>query len=138
LVHITPRCSGEIAVKIAFAVFLFVHAAAHGVGFLTVSGLVDIEDASGEPTFLLTRYAQDHLVMRFMSVLWLAALAGFVVAGMGVLSEASWTVTALIAAIAVSLALCVIWVKEVPFGVAANAIVILVLLIPALRDRVVP
>ena len=54
--------------KIAFAVFLFIHAMAHGVGFLTVSGLVKDPDQPTDPSFLLTGFEPNHLVFKVMSV----------------------------------------------------------------------
>ena len=123
---------------IAFAVFLFIHAFAHAVGFVTTSGLATVEDTSGKATFLLTRFEPGHWVMWVMGVLWLLSLAGFVAAGIGVLNDAEWTLTVLIAATVLSVALCVIWAKDTVFGFLANAMVIAVLVIPALSDRVLP
>ena len=42
--------------KVAFAVFLFVHGLAHGVGALTVSGIVKDENTPSDPSFLLTGF----------------------------------------------------------------------------------
>jgi hypothetical protein len=122
----------------AFAVFLIVHGAAHGVGFLSVTGLVDVEDSSGQASFLLTRYEPGHPVMWFMGVIWLACMAGFALAGVGVLTEASWALPVLVAATAVSTVLSLLWVKEAPFGIVANVGVILALVIPWVSDRVLP
>ena len=124
--------------KTAFAVFLFVHAMAHGVGFLTVSGIVQDENTSTEPTFLLNRFDMDHWIFKVMAVLWLVGLAGFVVAGIGVLSEAGWALTAIVATTALSTGLSLIWVKTAPFGLIANLIIIAVLVIPWAADRMVP
>jgi hypothetical protein len=125
-------------VKIAFAVFLFIHAAAHAVGFLSVSGLVAVEDTDGAPSILLTGFDQDHWVMRSVAVLWLVALGLFVTAGIGVLNGASWTVPMLVGAIALSAALCVLWYREVPFGIAANVAIAIALVVPAVSERVLP
>lgn len=124
--------------RIAFAVFLFVHAMAHGVGFLTVSGLVKDPNQPSEPTFLLNGLATDHWVFKIMSVVWLIGLAGFVVAGIGVLNETDWALPAIVAATVLSTVLSLIWVKSAPFGLVANAIVIAVLLVPWAADRMIP
>ena len=124
--------------KIAFAVFLLIHALAHGVGFLTVSGLVKNSDQPSDPTFLLTRFAPEHRVFKIMAVIWLIALVGFAIAGIGVLAEASWAFTATVAAAILSTILSVIWVKSAPFGVVANLIVIAALVVPWVSDRVFP
>lgn len=124
--------------KIAFAVFLFIHAMAHGVGFLTVSGLVKDPDQPSEPTFLLTGFNSGHWVLKIMSVVWLIGMAGFVIAGIGVISEADWALTAIVAAAILSTILSLIWVKAAPLGLVANLIVIAVILIPWAADRMVP
>ena len=91
-----------------------------------------------EPTFLLTGFEPGHWVFKVMSVVWLVGLAGFVVAGIGVVTEADWALTALIAATALSTVLSLIWVKAAPFGLVANLIVIAAMLVPWAADRVVP
>jgi hypothetical protein len=124
--------------KAAFAVFLFIHAAAHAVGALTVSGLVKDENTSPEPTFLLTGFDGNHWIFKLMSIVWLVALAGFVIAGIGVLRETDWALTAIVASTALSTVLSLIWVRSAPFGLVANLIVIAVLIVPWAADRMVP
>ena len=124
--------------KIAFAVFLFVHALAHGVGALTVSGIVKDENDPSDPSFLLTGFAADHWIFKVMAIVWLAPLAGFVAAGLGVIQEADWAVAAIVASTVLSTVLSLIWVKAAPFGLIANIIIIAVLLIPWANDRMIP
>lgn len=124
--------------KIAFAVFLFVHALAHGVGFLTVSGIVVDESSPSDPTFLLTGFSPDHWIFKVMAVVWLIPLAGFAAAGIGVIQEADWARSVIIASTVLSTVLSLIWVKAAPFGLVANAIVIAVLLVPWASDRMIP
>ena len=124
--------------KIAFAVFLFIHAMAHGVGFLTVSGLVKDPDQPSEPTFLLTGFESGHWVFKVMSILWLIALAGFVIAGIGVINETDWALTALVATTILSTVLSLIWVKAAPFGLVANLVIIAVMIVPWAADRMIP
>jgi len=124
--------------KIAFAVFLLIHALAHGVGVLTVSGIVKDAEQPTDPTFLLTGFAEGHWVFKAMSVLWLLGLIGFAAAGIGVVQEAEWTLTVLIAATVLSTALSLIWVKAAPFGLVANLIVIAVMVVPWAAERLIP
>jgi len=124
--------------KIAFAVYLFIHAMAHGVGVLTVSGLVKDSDQPSEPTFLLTGHEPGSWVLKAASVFWLLGLIGFVVAGIGVINEADWAMTALVGATVLSTILSIIWVKAAPFGLVANLIVIAIMLIPWAADRMIP
>ena len=124
--------------RVAFAVFLFVHALAHGVGFLTVSGLVVDESQPTEPSFLLTGFAGDHWIIKVMAAVWLIPLAGFAIGGIGVIQEADWTRAVIVASTALSTILSLIWVKSAPFGLVANAIIIAALAMPWASDRVIP
>ena len=130
-------CQG-LMMRTVFAVFLFIHALAHGVGFLTVSGLVKNENAPSDPTFLLTGFGAGHWIFKAMSVVWLIGLAGFVVAGIGVLNKADWARSAIVAATVLSTILSLIWVESAPFGLVANLIVIAVLVVPWAADRMIP
>lgn len=122
---------------VGFAVFLFIHALAHGVGFVTETLAIDV-DTFGRPTFLLTGLERGHWVLRLLGIVWLLVGAAFVVAGIGVLQEADWTTPLLVAATVASTVLCLIWAKDTPFGLVANAIIFAVLLVPPLNDRVFP
>lgn len=124
--------------KIAFAVFLFVHGLAHGVGALTVSGIVQDENNPSDPTFVLTGFDPSHWIFKLMALIWLLPLLGFVLAGIGVIQEADWALTAIVVSTALSTILSLIWVKAAPFGLVANLIIIAVLLIPWANDRMVP
>ncbi|MDJ0498768.1 MAG: hypothetical protein QNJ89_13125 [Acidimicrobiia bacterium] len=124
--------------KIAFAVFLFIHGLAHGVGALTVSGIVKDENNPSDPTFLLTGFDSGHWIFKLMAVVWVVPLIGFVLGGIGVVQEADWALTAIVASTVLSTILSLIWVKAAPFGLVANLIVIGVLLIPWANDRMVP
>jgi hypothetical protein len=121
--------------RVAFAVFLFIHAFAHGVGFITQTLALDTE-TSGEATFLFTGLEAGHWALRLMGVVWLLVGVGLVVAGIGVLRDAEWALPVLVAATVASTALSLVWVKAAPMGLVANAVVLAVLLVPALNDRV--
>lgn len=124
--------------KTVFAVFLFIHALAHGVGALTTAGIVEDPDQPTDPTFLLTGFAKGHWVFKLAALLWLLGLIGFAVAGVGVIQEADWTLAVLVATTALSTALSLIWVKAAPFGLVANLIVIAVMVVPWAADRMIP
>ena len=119
-----------------FAVFLIVHGLAHGVGFLTQTFLIGVEDRSTNPAFLLERLDRGHWFVRSLGVLWLALGVAFVAAGIGLLREADWTTPLLITTATVSTVLSVMWVREAPFGLVANVIVFVVVLSPPLYDRI--
>jgi hypothetical protein len=124
--------------KVVFAVFLIIHGLAHGVGALTVSGIVKDENTPSDPTFLLTGFDSGHWIFKMMAVIWLLPLVGFVIGGIGVIQEADWALPVIVLSTVVSTILSLIWVKAAPFGLVANVIVIAVLLIPWANDRMVP
>jgi hypothetical protein len=124
--------------RLAFAIFLFIHGLAHGVGALTVSGIVKDENAPSDPTFLLTGFDSGHWIFKLMAVIWLLPLIGFVFAGIGVIQEAEWALPVIIVSTVLSTILSLIWVKAAPFGLVANLVVIAVLLIPWANGRMVP
>jgi len=124
--------------RIAFAVFLFVHGFAHIVGFLTTTGIVEDENTSAVPSLVLSDLDPKGWPLRLFGLVWLLTAVGFAIAGVGVLQEADWALSAVIVATATSTVLSLIWVKEAPFGMVANVIVIGALVVPAIRDRVIP
>jgi hypothetical protein len=124
--------------KIAFAVFLFIHGFAHTVGFLTTTGIVKDENTSGVPSLMLTGLKPGSAALWAFGVVWLLTAAGFVISGIGVLNGASWALPAIIAATVVSTVLSIIWIKDAPMGIVANAAIVLALVIPAINDRVLP
>ena len=124
--------------KVAFAVFLFIHAFAHGVGVISIGGLASVEGASGKPTLILTRFEPGDWQVRILAVAWAVALAGFVLSGIGVLRGADWLMPVLIGSTVLSSLLCLIWAKEAPMGLVANGVVAAVILLPPLSDRLLP
>ena len=124
--------------KIAFAVFLFLHAFAHAVGVLSLNGVGPEDDAAGPPALLFTGLNRGDPALRLLSIFWLMALAGFVAAGIGVIQGAEWAVPVTAAAAALSMVLCIMWYRDAPAGIAANVLVILALVIPPVSERVLP
>ncbi len=124
--------------KVAFALFLILHGVIHVIGFVTSTLRIEVPEISGEPSFLLTGLDPSHWLLRVLGVLWLTAAIGFTAAGVGVWTDASWTLVWIIWSLVLSSILCLLWVKEAPFGLVANAIVLIVLLWPEAYDRVIP
>jgi hypothetical protein len=125
-------------VKIAFAVFLFVHGFAHVVGFLTTTGIVKDEKTSGVPSLFFTGLKPGGAALWAFGIVWLLTAAGFVLCGVAVINEASWALPAIVAATAVSSILSIIWIKAAPMGIVANVAVVIALVVPAIYDRVLP
>jgi len=103
-----------------------------------LNGLGPEDDAAGPPALLFTGLSRGDPALRLLSIFWLMALAGFVAAGIGVIQGAEWAVPVTAAAAALSMVLCIMWYRDAPAGIAANALVILALVIPPVSDRVFP
>ena len=107
-------------------------------GALNQTFLVGVEDTSTNKALVISRLPRGHWLVRALGVLWLVVGAGFVIAGIGLLQDAEWAVEALVAATAASTVLSLMWVREAPFGLVANALIIAVLVLPWLNDKVLP
>jgi hypothetical protein len=108
------------------------------VGFLNQTFLVGVDDRTTNPALVLSGLARDHWSIRLLGVLWLLLAIGFFAAGVGVLQGAEWVVPVLWAVTIPSTLLSIMWVREAPFGLVANLIVLAVLIVPALHDRILP
>ncbi len=124
--------------RIAFAVFLLIHGLAHVVGSLTTTGIIKDEKASPVPSLVLSNLRPGGWPLCLFGIGWLLAAAAFAAAGVGVLQHDDWALTIVIVATAVSTVLSLLWVREAPLGIVANAVVVGALVIPAIRDRVLP
>jgi len=130
--------------KYAIAFLLIVHGLAHVTGILGAwaSGEQGFQD---EAWLLSKGVTARSSVGRTWSLLWLVALTGFVGAGLGLSfgsgsgSAPRWPALA-IAAAAVSLTAIVPWVKLVPPGAWAGALLdllILVSMLPPWSDQII-
>jgi hypothetical protein len=101
-------------------------------GFLVVHG---IGHAGGYWMFVkswLSPTLVDSPLKWLFILVWLAALIGFVVAGIGLLQQQSWWRAAAVAASLVSLLVSALFIQGAPFNAAAADVIIL-LAILALR-----
>ena len=90
------------------------------------------------PWLSLSGLEPGQWALRLLGIVWLAVGVAFVLAGIGVLAESSWTSTVVVTALVLSTVLSLLWVKDAPLGLVANITILVVLLVPALHDRVLP
>lgn len=89
-------------IKIAIVALLGIHGMIHTMGFLGTMGLAQFEGASRVPTNLVVA-RPDDLIVRLLGVVWLLALAGFLLAAvLLVMDGAAWRPMA-VGAVAVSM-----------------------------------
>lgn len=115
--------------RIAIALAMVLHGAAHLVGFAESWQLAATDHAPFKTTVLRGRVDLGMAGIRVGGIFWLlAALAFGLVAAGAIMSTEWWAPVALPTAIA-SLVLSVIWWPETRVGVAVNAVLITVLLV---------
>jgi hypothetical protein len=130
--------------KYAVAFLLIMHGLAHVTGIL--GAWASGEQGFQDEAWILSRgITARSMVGQVWSLLWLVALIGFVGAGIGILlgsgaASTPWWPALTTTAAAVSLAAIVPWLRVVPPGAWAGALldlVILVALLPPWSDQVV-
>src|SRR3989337_1611881 len=85
--------------KIAIIALLTVHGLIHAIGFAGAWGLAEFQGVSRTPSnFIAAR--PDDLIVRALGIVWLVALAVFVLAAVLVATDsAAWRPTAVVAAV---------------------------------------
>jgi hypothetical protein len=112
--------------RIGAAIFLALHAIAHGPGILGAWKIAEFEEASFQPNLLLTG-ASDTLVA-VLGAAWLVAAIAYLVAAYGLLRNARWWPGATLVAALVSLAMTVLWADDAVIGLVVNIAVVAALL----------
>lgn len=120
-------------IKIGVVALLAVHGLIHTMGFLGTMGLAQFEGASRVPTNVIVAGPED-LIVRILGLVWLIALAGFLLAAvLLVMDAAAWRPVAM-ASVAVSMVVVILWWGNAPMGAVANALVLAaVILAPRLE-----
>jgi hypothetical protein len=117
--------------RFMFASVLLAHGVAHLVGFVSSWQLGTLAELPDKTTILAGRVDVGDAGVRMMGVLWLLAALVFLVAAFAVATEAGWAVRFTLAAVLVSLVLCVVGWPDARIGVAVNLGLVLLLVIGA-------
>ena len=115
--------------RIAIAIAMVLHGAAHLVGFAESWQIAATESAPFKTTVLSGRLNLGLAGIRLGGVLWLLAALAFGLVAAGALMNTEWWVSMAMPTAVSSLVLSVIWWPESRMGVAVNAVLIAALLV---------
>ncbi len=104
---------------------LVLHGAIHLLGFLSTFDLARFEQL-GAPTLLPSGLEPGDPLLLAFGLVWLVAFLAFVIAGAGVVTQASWAWTVTGIAAGISLAATVVWWRDAWIGAAVSAVVLVV------------
>ena len=109
------------AAALLVAGFFSLHALAHLAGLTDIWGIG--AEATNSTTYL-TGLDPHSAAYVALGVAWLAALVLFVGATAGIVLRRSWWLPLAVAAAALSLVLCVIWLDAAIVGLVVNAVIL--------------
>ena len=115
---IQPRLPG----RWPLGALLIIHGLIHALGVVWVWDLADVDELGG-PTFF-SQLAIGDLGMTVLGVLWLAAMVGFVVGGIGVAAQTQWALPLVGGAAIVSLVPTMVWWGDAWAGALVSAAVV--------------
>ena len=119
------------------AAVLMGHGIAHLVGFAVSWQLMTSAEVPYRTTVLGGLVDVGPIGARVMGVVWLAIALTFVVVAAGVFLQVPWLAPVALAAVAASTMLCVLGWPDARFGLAANIVIALLLVVHA-RGAVLP
>jgi hypothetical protein len=109
--------------KLAIVALLLIHGLIHAIGFVGSWGLAEFQGASRAPTNFVTAQPGDPLV-RVFGLVWLLALAAFLVAAVLLVGDSAMWRAVVIGAAVISMVPVGLWWQNAPMGAVANALVI--------------
>lgn len=114
--------------KFVIMALLTVHGLIHAIGFAGAWGLAEIKGVSPVPTDIVAAQATDPIV-RVLGLVWLLALAAFLVAAYLLLVDSpAWRPLAL-AAVLVSTVPVALWWQDAFLGTLVNTLVVAAVLL---------
>lgn len=114
--------------KFVIMALLTVHGLIHAIGFAGAWGLAEIKGVSPVPTDIVAAQATDPIV-RVLGLVWLLALAAFLVAAYLLLVDSpAWRPLAL-AAVLVSTVPVALWWQDAFLGALVNTLVVAAVLL---------
>lgn len=106
--------------RIPLALFIALHAIAHLVGFAGAWRLSAPEGVPYRTTVLGGRLDLGDTGIRAVGILWLLASLAFIIIATGVMTNASWWMTAMIGVSLASLGLCLLEWPQARIGAIIN------------------
>lgn len=114
--------------KLVFAIVLIMHGIGHIMGVMAAWTTVPSPLQSGH-WLLSSGVTMTTPIGRMFGLLWLLAMVGFVVVGIGVLANQTWWPALALASSVISLVAVVPWFNLMPLGSAVGAVLVDVLVI---------
>lgn len=105
---------------------LAVHGLIHVMGFAATGHIGSLSAISSTPSI---GGAAASSVSMLLGVAWLAAALIFVVVAFGLVTRRTWWEGLVAEAAVLSLALCVLWWKDAPFGIVIDVLLMLGLIV---------
>ena len=115
--------------RIVLAVLMAVHGIAHLPGFLVSWRLATFPELPFRTTILGTSVDVGEIGIRVVGLLWLAAGAAFVAVAAVTAMRVAWWQPAAYTLIALSAGLCLLGWPDARLGLAANAVVALLIVV---------
>jgi hypothetical protein len=113
--------------KLAIVALLTVHGLIHVIGFAGSWGLADFQGATRAPTNFITAQPTDPIV-RALGVVWLLALAAFLLAAVLLVGDSTLWRPVAIAGAVISMVPVSLWWQNASMGAVANALVLVAVL----------
>jgi hypothetical protein len=117
--------------RFILAAVLGVHGIAHFVGFVFSWQIATLAELPYKTTILAGRIDVGDGGIRAMGLLWLLGGLGFLIAAVGVATEAPWSLRLTALMVAVSLVLCTIGWPDSRIGLVVNIALAVVLVVNA-------
>lgn len=121
-----------------FALVILLHGGIHVLGFLAASGIAQVPQLSGRPTFAISDFPVGHPVLIAFGAMWLVAFIGFAATAIGVVADQGWWQALAAASTVISIMLVVLWWDDAKFGILPNLAIIGVLAWTAWQAQAAP
>jgi hypothetical protein len=116
-------------IRVAFALFLFIHGFAHLVGFVVPWRIAALDQMPYRTTVLAGAINIGDVGIRVVGIIWLGLALTFVGGSFGFVTRQPWALRLTMWTAGISLAMCLIGWPDARIGVFVNLIIIGLLLV---------